>query len=400
MRAVEAIHSNPRAGGKAASPHRAAIVGFGLATPLGTNVQQTWDALLRGTFINDHALVPQSWPGERPRVIELALQTAREALASARWSPSDLQDDETALMVGTSKGPIERWMTPLSHMARSPYIVGGVHPTGLGEIACVLGQELNLGCGARLTMSGACASGLHALIQGAMLIQSRQYRRVLVVAAESSIHPLFLGSFQRLGILAKPGHGCRPFDRQRDGFLMSEAAAAVCLEAAEMQPEGGNPAPRKPASPAPVLIERFALGGDATHMTGGDPDAATLRRLLRSVIADRPVDLVHAHGTATLTNDPTELAALESCLHEQAVPPVLYSHKGALGHSLGASGLVSTVINALCHRKGVVPPNCQTQAPIPSNKVQIARHPTIQPIQRSIAIAAGFGGTMAAISLV
>lgn len=404
MRVVEATQTNSRAhgdavGSVAAQSPQAAVVGVGLATPLGVNARETWEALLRGEFVKDHALVPQTWPAGRARVIELALQTAREAAASARWDRRQMQDDATALIVATSKGPIEAWMPPLLHMDASPYVVGGLHPEGLGEIAAVLGRELGLGCGARLTLSAACASGLHALIRGSMLIRFGQYRRVLVVAAESSIHPLFLGSFQRLGILARPGYGCRPFDRHREGFLMSEAAAAVCLEAHEQLRTDQDASYSDRGNGSALFVDRCALGGDATHLTGSDPDATTLKRLLRQVIGDWPIDLVHAHGTATQINDQVELAAIESSLGDAMPQPLLYSHKGALGHSLGASGMVSVVLNALAHRYGVVPPNGQTREPLTTSRVRIANSVESRPIHRSIAAAAGFGGSVAVVSL-
>jgi 3-oxoacyl-[acyl-carrier-protein] synthase II len=265
---------------------------------------------------------------------------------------------------------------------------------GLGDIAAAVAREWCLG-GPRLTVSAACASGIHALIRAAMMIRAGEVRQALVVATEASVHPLFLGSFQRLGVLAKPGAGCRPFDRGRDGFLMSEAAAAVLLEAADAENSQSSPA-------ADIVLDRFALAGDATHLTGGDPDARTLRHLLARVIDGRPVDLVHAHGTGTPLNDEAELAAIESAVGpiDHAAPPSVYSHKGALGHSLGAAGLVSVVLNCQAHATGVVPPNVQTRDPLPTTRVTLSPAPVRRAVRRSVAVAAGFGGAMAAVSLV
>src|SRR5208283_3187056 len=111
------------------------------------------------------------------------------------------------------------------------------------------------------TISSACSSGLHALLRAAMAIESGEIRRALVVGVEASVHPLFISSFKRLGVLAPEGHGCRPFDHHRRGFVVSEAAAAVCLESRQ------NPVGR------PIVrIDRWAAGGDGTHLTAGDPD--------------------------------------------------------------------------------------------------------------------------------
>lgn len=273
--------------------------------------------------------------------------------------------------------------------------------SGLGDIAADLARVTRTR-GPVLTVSAACASGLHALIRGAMMVRSGEVRQALVVATEASVHPLFLGSFQRLGVLARPGEGCRPFDRNRTGFYVTEAAAAVLLEAVE--PDGSlrsrRATLRRKHSRSPVFVDRFALGGDATHLTGGDPDARVLKHLLRRVIDGRPVDLIHAHGTGTEMNDATELAAIDETVIDQPDPPVVYSHKAALGHSLGASGLLSVVINCLAHTAGRTPPNARTTDPLPARRVIIPRTVTERPVRRSVALAAGFGGPVAVVSLV
>lgn len=380
-----------------------AITGIGLITPLGRNVAETWRALMEGEFVRDHArLTPprdddHHREDHRPRVTRLASAAAREAVRHAKWTAAELSDPRTALVLGTSKGPVERWLTPPpEHIPDMPYVeAGGSQLFGLHEPAAALAAELRLGHGPRLTVSAACAGGLHAMIRGCMMVRGGEADRVLIVAAEASVHPLFLGSFRRLGVLPAEGVGCRPFDVDRAGFLMSEAAAAVCLESPEMsRGRGGNRVIAR--------VERFALGGDATHLTGGDPDGVLLRRLLRQVIDRRPVDLVHAHGTGTPFNDPIELAAIDDALPPDGseTPTRLYSHKGALGHSLGAAGLVSVVLNCACHQTGTVPPNVQTRRPLPTRRVVLSGSPQPTTIRRSLVVAAGFGGATAVVSVI
>ena len=143
------------------------------------------------------------------------------------------------------------------------------------------------------------------------------------------------------------------------------------------------------------------MGGDATHMTGSDPAGATLRYLLKHVVAARPVDLIHGHGTGTAINDPVELAAFDDlCVAPDHPSPVAYSHKGALGHSLGASGLVSIALNCMMHRHGIALPNVQTRRPMPTRVMHINQQPLERLLRRSIATAAGFGGPTAVVSLV
>jgi 3-oxoacyl-[acyl-carrier-protein] synthase II len=364
---------------------RVEIRAWGAFTPFGT-LDETWDALLGGRFLCDHARVDPDEGSDEPRAIKLA-RRAVERMGAPRLDPG------AAVIVGTSKGTVESWM-PGAQGTRA----GCPSPGGLSDVAAALASRFALR-GPRLTVSAACASGLHALVRGAMLIQSGEARQALVVATEASVHPLFLGSFQRLGVLARPGAGCRPFDQHREGFVMSEAAAAVLLEA-EDAIESPRLASRGFSGTDPVCLDRFALGADATHMTGGDPAARVLRHLLSRVIDDRPVDLFHAHGTGTLSNDPTELAALESTLGGCPDRPAVYSHKGALGHSLGAAGLLSVVLNCQAHATGVVPPNVQTHNPLPASRVTVSREPVSKPVRRSVAVAAGFGGAIAAVSLI
>lgn len=369
-----------------------AIKSWSALTAFG-DLDETWDRLLAGRCIEDHARVAHV-PDHRDRAL-------RRAQAVASSVTDGGLDPGCAVVVGTSKGSVEEWITPPPD-GTSDNPGRGLKTSGLADIAeQVLTDQGN--SGPKLTVSAACVSGLHALIRGAMMIQSGEVRQALVVATEASVHPLFLGSFQRLGVLAKPGAGCRPFDRNRSGFYMSEAAAAVLLEAAE--PDGSLQSRRagirhRRHPHLPVYIDGFAMGGDATHLTGGDPDARVLRHLLGRVIDGRPVDLIHAHGTGTELNDATELAALDDAVGEGwPEPPVVYSHKAALGHSLGASGLLSIVLNCICHTTSVIPPNVRTTHPLPARRVVIPATPTNRVVRRSLAVASGFGGPTAVVSL-
>jgi 3-oxoacyl-[acyl-carrier-protein] synthase II len=363
------------------------ITGTGLVTSLGKSVDETWNALLAGRFIRDHTRITGYQP-VASRIFSIARSAAHEAIESANWTSNELGEDSTALIVGTSKGPIESWMNAPPVVAYGTKEVSS-NSIGLHEISESLAREFRFGHGPRATLSAACASGLHALIHATMLIESGVADRALVVAAEASVHPLFVGSFKRLGVLPPEGFGCRPFDQDRAGFLMSESAAALCLESTSSSTP--RHAPR---------IDRFALGADAIHLTGVDPGGATLRRLLAQVIDNRSVDLIHAHGTATTMNDPVELAAIEDSLVPGDRPTWLYSHKGALGHSLGAAGLISIVLNLQSHHHGIVPPNVQTRNPIPTHRAALSREAAKATIRRSIAIAIGFGGPTAVVSCV
>ncbi len=370
------------------------IAGMGLVTPLGLGVAATWRALMEGKFITNHGRAPLDAAQQIPRAIALARRAAGEAMTESGWSNSAGDGDDMAVVVGTSKGPITHWLDG-----------GSMDPSGLGEIAADLASIYDARGGA-MTISAACASSLHALIRGTLLIQSALAKRVLVVGVEASLHPLFIGSFNRLGILSRSGLGCRPFDEHRDGFLMSEAAGAICLEgradgsqtdASPLRLPGTEGMPRTQAGR--VVIDGFALGADAFHITGVDPSGQTLRRLLSNLLADdATIDLVHAHGTGTMLNDAMELGVLEAIFGTAPSPPIVYSHKGALGHGVGAAGVVAAVLNCQSHRRGMIPPNVQTRAPLHTS-LSLPREATVRPIHKSLAIAAGFGGSIGVVEM-
>jgi 3-oxoacyl-[acyl-carrier-protein] synthase II len=366
-------------------------------TPLGGTLRETWDALLAGRFIEEHGRVPVGMAGGLPRVVQLALLAAGKLGPLIPYVPLGASAGRVGIVVGTSKGPVDAWLARDTPAVFDGLESARVDLAGLGEIADRVGAQYRLS-GPRVTVSAACASGLHALARGVMMIRSGEARDVLVVAAESSLHPLFVGSFQRLGVLAREG-GCRPFDKRRQGFVMSEAAAAVWLFGVPQDEVSLNSTAQEASWGPRIAVEDVAIGGDATHLTGGDPQGRLLRRLAARVLGDGPVDLVHAHGTGTEANDPVELAALDDCCAGQLRPPALYSHKGALGHSLGASGLVSVVLNWKAHLEGVVPPNVRTREPLAARHLSIEQGAQRRRVRRSLVVAAGFGGATAAATL-
>lgn len=264
---------------------------------------------------------------------------------------------------------------------------------GLATLQTQLAADLGV-IGSRLTVSAACASSLHALIRAAMLLQHGDADRAIVIGVESSLHPAFIESFKRLGVIANPGGPCRPMDERRSGFLLSEAAACVILE-------------RRKAQPGEITLDGYAIGADASHLTHTDANALALKYMLTRVMAGRSPDLIHAHATGTVANDAIELTAIESVLsgvnvrpdQSASVPPTIYSHKGALGHTLGASGLVAAVLNVMSHRHGTVPGNVNTAHPLRTTAGRIEQASVKRAVRQSLIIAAGFGGATGVVGL-
>lgn len=351
------------------------ITGIGLITPLGASADETFDALLAGQFITSSSRAKfTDIEGQGSRIEQLTVAAARQAITQSGWTEISA---DTAIAVGTSKGNIESWIRPGG--------MGISYGFGLSDLAGYLAVHLNADYAIRATLSAACASGLHACARAVMMLESGDASRALVVGVESSLHPIFQGCFRRLGVLAPPYQPCRPFDKSRHGFHISECAGAICLQMGEAI----SPFPR---------IDYFGVAGDAHHLTGVDPQADTLRRLLTAAFGVGPVDLIHAHGTGTVANDAAELSAIEGSLNHSAPLPIVYSHKAALGHCLGASGLVSLVLNCLMHQRGVVPGNVCTVDPLASGLL-ISSTAVRKPIHRSLSLATGFGGAIGVVGM-
>jgi len=395
---MEVAERNPPAGeiAMAASDDRLVpvIAGVGLVSPLGDCLDTTWQALLAGRYITDHSPAQFADEPGAPRIVHLAVAAAKEAMRSAGGAASGTAARNAAVIIGTSKGPAQRWISPRSTQISIANITAGrcgrVDVAGLGEIAAAVAHELDLS-GPRLTYSSACASGLHALIRGAMMIIDGDVDAALIVGAESSLQEIFLASFQRLGLLADPKIGCRPMDEFRDGLLVSEAAAAVWM----VRSDSVDIASVR----RPIIVESMFMGSDGHHLTGVDPAGMALRRLIDPTLGESGVDLVHAHATGTRANDAVELDAIDEALVCRGCKAIAYSHKGALGHSLGASGMVSTVLAVKSYQTGIVPGNIRTDHPLPSRNLRILQQPIHATIARTLILAAGFGGPVATVCL-
>ena len=203
--------------------------------------------------------------------VRLGCLAALQAIKNAGWKKETLADPETGLFVGTSKGPM------LSALAAYQTVLEGgeldsiaAPPVALGPgtLASVLAERFALR-GLFHTSVAACSSGMFALHWASEALRRGDCRRALVVAADASVHPLFQGSFDRLGVLAQPdadGHRrCRPFDRGQ-GFIISEGAAAMVLERQDAGDLNSG-----------LLLEATWVGGDGTHLIAGDATAESLR---------------------------------------------------------------------------------------------------------------------------
>lgn len=223
----------------------------------------------------------------------------------------------------------------------------------------------------------------------------------LVGAAEASLHPMIMGSYRRMGVLADagadPATSVRPFSASRRGFAIGEGAGVLVLESTAS-------AERRGAQHI-ALVRGWASGCQTTGLidmeTGGETLAHLLRLTLkRAATPPKGVDYVHAHGTATVKGDAAEARAIRMVLGEEADRVSVSSTKGSHGHLLGAATAVELVLTVLAIRRGIVPPTANLTDPDPQIGLDCtpltARR---RPIRRALKMASGFGGQMLAVLL-
>ncbi|MBC5797556.1 beta-ketoacyl-ACP synthase [Sphaerospermopsis sp. LEGE 00249] len=247
-------------------------------------------------------------------------------------------------------------------------------------------------CGPVLAPMAACATGIWAISQAAMLIQSGQCQRAIAGAVEAPITPLTICGFQQMGALAKTG--AYPFDLHREGLVLGEGGAVFVLESAES-------AKQRQINPENIYGEilGFGLTADAFHgiqpeSEGKSAIAAIKQCLERSNLTPADIDYIHAHGTATILND-----RIESKIIQSLFPPkvAISSTKGSTGHTLGASGALGVAFSLLSLKHKILPPAVGLQQPeFDLNFVTTVRNTEIQKL---LCLSFGFGGQNAAIAL-
>lgn len=216
--------------------------------------------------------------------------------------------------------------------------------------------------GPNLASVTACAAGTHAIISAAKTIALNGADRMLVVGSESSVCSVGIGGFAAMKALSdhndEPHKASRPFDKERNGFVMGEGAGALILEEYESAKKRG----------AKIYAELIGFGesGDANHITAPAPNGEGAYRAMKSAItmaAGVKIDYVNAHGTSTYYNDLYETLALKSIFGGKESVPMVSSIKGQIGHCLGAAGAIEAVVSIMAMNEGVVPPTINQDHP-------------------------------------
>jgi len=408
-----------------AEQRRVVITGLGLVSPLGTGLAKNWDALSRGrsgirklTHFPISDAFASRIAGEVPdfraedfietkeiKKMDLFIQYAVAAAAMAAEDGGFKVEPDWAAQVGVIVGVgfcgIETIETTKEALLNGgprkispffiPKVISNLAP---GQIAIRHGAK-----GVNWTPTSACASGTHAIGESFHLIRRGLQDAVIAGGAESAITPLGVGGFAAMKALSTrnddPERASRPFDKDRDGFVIGEGSGILILEERERALKRG----------AKVYAEVIGYGanGDAYHITApapeGDGAARCMALALKDAgIAPSEVDYINAHGTSTEYNDANETQAIKRVFGEHALKLAVSSTKSMTGHLLGAAGAVEGVFSALTLHHGTIPPTINYENPDPACDLDYVPNEARKAnVRIALSNSFGFGGTNACV---
>lgn len=394
------------------------VTGMGMTTPLGPDVASTWRALLAGesriTNIDDEwaADLPVTIAGRAyqdpaevltgaelrrlDRSQQFAVIAARQAWADA--GAPDVDPDRFAVVIGTGIGggltTIAQYEKIVAHGSRriSPFTIQMVMPNGA---AAAVSLDLGARGGAHAPMS-ACASGAEAIAAALTMLRTGRADIVLAGGTEACLGRLSMAAFARMGALSQrihePQAASRPFDVDRDGFVLAEGAAALVLERADIA--------QARAARSYACLAGAGASADAHDMTSphSDGQVKAMRQAMATAgLAPCDIGHVNAHATGTLIGDGVEASAVIEAVGNH---PLVTATKSTTGHMIGGAGAVEAIFTVLALRDQVIPPtkNLQTQAPdIKLNVVSGAPCPTTT--SAALSNSFGFGGHNVALAI-
>jgi len=416
------------------SERRVVVTGMGLVTPLGVGVDAVWQRLMMSASgartitkidttdlpVNIACEVPignaapdfnaNDWvpPKEQRRIddfILFGLAAAEQALADAGWKPEDEESLlRTGVLVGSGIGGLPSieagaiTMHDRGPRRISPFFIPGSLINLLpGNISIKYGFK-----GPNHAVVTACSTGAHAIGDAARMIKLDDADVMVAGGAEAAICRLGMAGFAACkalstGFLDEPTRASRPYDKQRDGFVMGEGSGIVILEELEHAKARG----------AKIYAEvaGYGLSGDAHHITAPAPDGdggyrSMKAALKRAELNPEEIDYVNAHGTSTPLGDEIEVAAVKRLFGEAAYQISMSSTKSAIGHLLGAAGSVEAIFSILAMNHNMAPATLNLDDPSDGLDIDLVPHtPKERPIRAALSNSFGFGGTNASLVL-
>ncbi len=412
---------------------RVVVTGMGLVTPLGSGVKASWGRLIESQSgigaiesfdVSDMpcriaGMVPEGdaadglfnfadWVDTKERrkmdeFIVYALGAAGEAIADSGWKPESEEDlERTGVMIGSGIGGLKvisdgavtlhergpRRVTPF-------FIPASLINLASGQVSIRHGFK-----GPNHSVVTACSSGAHAIGDAARLIQYEDADVMVAGGAEAAVCRLGLAGFSSARALSTnfndtPERASRPWDKDRDGFVMGEGAGIVVLEDYEHAKARG-------ATIHAELIG-YGMSGDAHHITSPPPDGNGGFRSMRSALkraglGPEDIDYINAHGTSTPLGDEIELGAVKRLFGDAAYSLSMSSTKSAIGHLLGAAGSVEAIFSIKALENGVVPPTLNLENPSEGCDIDLVpQHAKERKMRYALTNSFGFGGTNATL---
>ncbi len=411
---------------------RVVVTGLGLVTPLACGVDESWSRLLAGqsgagtitrfdashlatTYAcevpvgdgSDGSFNADDWmtPKDRRKVDDFILYgiaAAEQAVRDSGWSPQDRESlDRTGVMIGSGIGG-------LNSIAETAILIKEKGPRRVspffipGALINLISGQVSIRYGFRgpnHSVVTACSTGAHAIGDAARIIRDDDADVMIAGGAEASISEIGIAGFNACKALSTsraddPTKASRPYDRDRDGFVMGEGAGIVVLEEYEHAKARG----------AHIYAEvlGYGLSGDAYHITApaadGDGAERSMRMALKKAgLQPGDLDYINAHGTSTMA-DTIELAAVERMLGDAASSVTMSSTKSATGHLLGAAGAIEAIFSILAIRDQVAPPTINLDNPEVESRVDLAPNAKVErKVRYALSNSFGFGGTNASV---
>ena len=413
---------------------RVVVTGLGLVTPLACGVEDTWIRLLGGQsgagrisrFDPDRVTTkyacevpfgdgsggtfnPDAWmePKERRKVDDFILYgvaAAEQAVSDAGWKPTNETDlVRTGVMIGSGIGGLNSIAeTALLIHEKGPrrvspfFIPGALINLISGQVSIKYGFK-----GPNHSVVTACSTGAHAIGDAARLIMTDDADVMIAGGAEASISEIGIAGFNACKALStkyesEPSAASRPYDINRDGFVMGEGSGIVVLEEFEHAVERG----------AKIYAEilGYGLSGDAHHITAPSEDGEGGERAMKAALSKAKVDAkqinyINAHGTSTMA-DTIELAAVERLMGSAAANVKMSSTKSMTGHLLGAAGAIEAIFSILAIRDQIVPPTINLDEPAVRTEVDLVANQKQEcEVNYALSNSFGFGGTNASLLL-
>ncbi|NES94119.1 MAG: beta-ketoacyl-ACP synthase II [Desertifilum sp. SIO1I2] len=398
---------------------RVVVTGLGAITPIGNNLAEYWQGLIGGRNgigpitlfdaarhdcriagevkgFDPHDYLDRKDAKRMDRFAQFAIAASKQALADAEFAINDLNAEQVGIIIGTGIGGLkvledqqEVYLTRGPDRC-SPFMI----PMMIANMAAGLTAIHTGAKGPNSCTVTACAAGSNAVGDAFRLVQNGYAQAMICGGTEAAVTPLSVAGFAAARALStrneSPESACRPFDRDRDGFVMGEGAGILLIEELE------HALSRNARIYAEIV--GYGMTCDAYHMTAPVPGGAGAARAMQLALKDAGIspdriDYINAHGTSTPANDKTETAAIKSVLGESAQRVAVSSTKSMTGHLLGGSGGIEAVATAMAIANDQIPPTINLTHPDPECDLDyVANHSRSSTLNVALSNSFGFGG--------